>query len=249
MLIQVQTNSCLLVQKCGREGIETKNDLIDVLIAHAFNNITQQELFGNLLSLLSILSKYNNIRKANVQKVLQVVAQNFYSGFINGQLITASLDILSSLFEYQIPFTSEPHSFFYFNGLRSGIKTSIPSDIKWFFGKGMTLALWIYLQPAPNQQSNPFEQSNSNPSSTSSSSHKSTLTKKNSSSSNKSLFSGSAYANRQAIMSVTCQQREFEFFVDDSAKLYFIGDGKKPTFLVDLMFCHWHFLVLQIVCS
>lgn len=50
-------------------------------------------------------------------------------------------------------------------------------------------------------------------------------------------------------MSVTCSGREFEFFVDDYAKLYFIGEGKKPIFLADLMFSHWHFLVLQVVYS
>jgi len=53
--------------------------------------------------------------------------------------------------------------------------------------------------------------------------------------------------NRQSLIFVHCQKREFEFFLDDLGKLYFVGDRKEPTYLGELSFSRWHYLVLQVV--
>lgn len=62
------------MQKCGREGGDSGDDIIDVLISHAINNINNEQLLNTYLGLLLILGKYNNIRKNNIQGVLHAVA-------------------------------------------------------------------------------------------------------------------------------------------------------------------------------
>ncbi|KAL4471642.1 hypothetical protein ABPG74_008535 [Tetrahymena malaccensis] len=210
ILIRVQTNSTLLLQKNEKgEQYHSKN-ILDELIEMVLksSNQGQEQVKKEVLTIIQVMMKYNNISKQNLQNLFSKVTEHFYSGFIEGNLILTSLDILHNIFNQQMPITSEPHNFFYFNGLRSGIEVV---KSQWTFSKGVTFCFWVYPQDLDEDRSIKL---------------------------------------KQQILYVQCEKKEFEFFVNEHAQLFYQytdkQDKKEPVYIIDLNVMHWQFLVIQI---
>ena len=103
------------------------------------------------MRLLRLLLRYNNANRKNMRSVVGAVAQQFYENRLQFDAVALSLQLVQRIVRGNVPFADEPQNFFYFHGLRCGIRLA-DNTLKWVFERGLTFLVWFRLERCESRE-------------------------------------------------------------------------------------------------